>query len=250
MLKEEVLKIFEASKGAIVSGKEISQRFSVSRAAVWKAVENLKEDGYDIVSVHKKGYILNERSDILSSARLQMLIEGQPLLIVKKELGSTDDEIMGHLGGSFTVVCCDVQHNGKDIFGKEFLSPREKGAYCSMACQTRFPFATAGELTAGIYNSVKKTLSGISNADLTLKENAIYAGSKKLCGISVHFYTAADREIRRVAVGIGVNVYAEAFGNAESVSLYDLTGKYFNRSELIAAAVNGINAYLKQTEDR
>ena len=54
--KEKLLALLEDSKGTFFSGEEIARTLQVSRAAVWKAVNALREDGYTIDAATNKGY--------------------------------------------------------------------------------------------------------------------------------------------------------------------------------------------------
>ena len=64
--REKVLELFEKNKGIYFSGEELAQRIHVSRAAVWKAVNSLRQEGYCIDAVTNKGYCLSAKTDILS----------------------------------------------------------------------------------------------------------------------------------------------------------------------------------------
>ena len=65
-VKSNVLTILEENKGVSVSGEEIAIMLGVSRTAVWKAVKSLLLDGHDIVGATNKGYVLREKSNVLS----------------------------------------------------------------------------------------------------------------------------------------------------------------------------------------
>ena len=54
-VKETLIRLFEENKGHYISGEEIAQALHCSRTAVWKAVNQLKEDGYEIEAVKNKG---------------------------------------------------------------------------------------------------------------------------------------------------------------------------------------------------
>ena len=69
--KEYVLKTLEENKGYFVTGMELASELGVSRNAIWKAINELKKDGYDIYSVNNRGYALDESSDILSVAAIK-----------------------------------------------------------------------------------------------------------------------------------------------------------------------------------
>lgn len=66
--REELLSLLETHKGVYFSGEEFAEKLSVSRTAVWKAVNSLRSDGYQIDAVQNKGYSLSVNTDILSAA--------------------------------------------------------------------------------------------------------------------------------------------------------------------------------------
>ena len=66
-VKQDVLAIFEASRGRALSGEDLAARLHVSRNAVWKAVQTLRAEGYSITAVPNLGYCFSEETDILSA---------------------------------------------------------------------------------------------------------------------------------------------------------------------------------------
>ena len=69
-MKTEILTLLRETDG-YVSGQELCEKFGVSRTAVWKAINQLKEAGYEIEAVQNKGYRLVSVPDILSESELQ-----------------------------------------------------------------------------------------------------------------------------------------------------------------------------------
>ena len=69
MLKEDILQLLKAGKDTYLSGQRISAQLGVSRAAVWKAVEALRKDGYGIDSRSNCGYRLVRVPDAGSAVR-------------------------------------------------------------------------------------------------------------------------------------------------------------------------------------
>lgn len=65
-VKTEVLKLLEASRERDLSGQEMAESLGVTRSAIWKAVNTLKKEGYQIQAVNNRGYRLKEESDVLS----------------------------------------------------------------------------------------------------------------------------------------------------------------------------------------
>ena len=72
-MKSEILRLLKESDDYI-SGQQMCDRFHVSRTAVWKAIEQLKKEGYEIEAVRNRGYRLLESPDIMSEAEIRSLI--------------------------------------------------------------------------------------------------------------------------------------------------------------------------------
>ena len=77
-----------------VSGQELAKKLGVSRQAVWKAVNSLRADGFEIESVSNRGYRLRSLPDSLNSAavkaELKTAVIGRELEILDS-VGSTND---------------------------------------------------------------------------------------------------------------------------------------------------------------
>ena len=73
-MKGEILRLLKETNGYL-SGQELCEKFGVSRTAVWKVINQLKEEGYEIEAVRNKGYALKSVSDVLSREELKSSIE-------------------------------------------------------------------------------------------------------------------------------------------------------------------------------
>ena len=71
-MKTEILTLLRETDG-YVSGQELCERFGVSRTAVWKAINQLKEAGYEIEAVQNRGYRLVSVPDILTKIELMSI---------------------------------------------------------------------------------------------------------------------------------------------------------------------------------
>ena len=94
MLKDEVLALLKESAGE-VSGQAMSERLGVSRAAVWKAMEALRGEGYTISSAPSRGYRLEDSPDRLSPGELAGALRGRTLgreIVCLDSVDSTNDE--------------------------------------------------------------------------------------------------------------------------------------------------------------
>ena len=80
-----------------VSGQELCNKFGVSRTAIWKVINQLKEAGYEIEAAQNKGYHLIAAPDVMTEAELEGLTRAdgtRPLLIAVTQLTSTSEERM------------------------------------------------------------------------------------------------------------------------------------------------------------
>lgn len=73
MLKEEIVKLLKMENSAYLSGQRISTQLGVSRAAVWKAIEALRKEGYEIDSRSNRGYRLVRTPDVIDAEALSHL---------------------------------------------------------------------------------------------------------------------------------------------------------------------------------
>ena len=72
-MKSEILRLLKSSD-TYLSGQQICEQFQVSRTAVWKVMEQLKKEGYQIEAVRNKGYRLVDSPDVMSKAEIESLI--------------------------------------------------------------------------------------------------------------------------------------------------------------------------------
>ena len=71
-LKNKIIEILEKNRENSISGQTLADELSVSRTAVWKAVNLLKKEGYLIDATTNNGYTLKQQSDILSSEGIKL----------------------------------------------------------------------------------------------------------------------------------------------------------------------------------
>lgn len=117
-----------------ISGQEISEKFGVSRTAVWKAIRQLEAEGYVIEAVRNKGYRLKEEPDLLTEEQLQKYLEtdwaGQHL-VVFDETDSTNNQAkrLAEEGAEHgLLVLSDCQTSGKGTPGT-FLGFQSRRRY-------------------------------------------------------------------------------------------------------------------------
>ena len=90
-VKSKLLGILEQQKGETLSGEKLAEELHCTRAAIWKAVKSLREEGYTIEAGQNKGYMLVKDSHRLSMEAIQpFLVSPEVYLKVYQEIDSTN----------------------------------------------------------------------------------------------------------------------------------------------------------------
>ena len=209
--KSDILALLRNSKD-YVSGQQLCTQFGVSRTAVWKAINQLKEDGYQIEAVSHKGYRLLESPDILSESeilsRLTTDWAGRTLHYFN-ETGSTNIDAKryaeeGEPHG--TTVVADMQSAGRGRRGRLWQSPAGSAIYMTIMLKPRFVPDKASMLTLVMALSVADAIVEVTGLSAGIKwPNDIVVNKKKVCGILTEMNAELDY-IQYVVIGVGINV--------------------------------------------
>ena len=209
--KSDILSLLRNSK-EYVSGQQICEQFGVSRTAVWKVINQLKEEGYQIESVTNKGYRFIESPDILSqseiASRLTTKWAGRKLYY-SDETGSTniDAKRYAEEGAPHgTTVVADMQNAGRGRRGKMWQSPAGSAIYMTIMLKPDFVPDKASMLTLVMALSVADAITETTGLQTGIKwPNDIVVNKKKVCGILTEMNAELDY-IQHVVIGVGINV--------------------------------------------
>ena len=213
MLKEDILQLLKAGKDTYLSGQRISAQLGVSRAAVWKAVEALRKDGYGIDSRSNCGYRLVRVPDVMTQEALSDIGTrqvGQKVLYYDR-LDSTNNEIkrlsIDQVENGLAVIA-DCQTGGRGRRGRSFLSPAGKGLYLSVLMQPRCSVEELSMLTAWSAVALCSAVERACGVRPGIKwPNDLVMQGRKLCGVLTELELEAETGLPRyVIVGIGTNV--------------------------------------------
>lgn len=211
--KERIIDFLESNRGNPVSGSELAECLGITRSAVWKAVNELKEIGYKIHSVQSRGYILDDENSMLSAASIKKYIKTDSFnFIVEDKVSSTNTVIkeMAEKGeGEFTVLIANSQTAGRGRFGRTFFSPPESGIYMSILLRPRFSAQSSLYLTTCAAVCAARAIENASEIPAKIKwVNDIYLAERKVCGIlteaSVDFESGS---LNYAVIGIGINIF-------------------------------------------
>lgn len=219
--KENLLTLLERRKGEYLSGEEIARLLSVSRTAVWKAVNALRSVGYEIDAVQNRGYCLDAHTDILSVQGIRQYLndrwEGLDLELLPCA-GSTnallrERAVSGAPEGS--VILTNQQTNGRGRLGREFYSPPDTGIYMSLLLRPQaLEPAQAVGITTMAAVAACRAIEEASGKEAQIKwVNDILLNGKKVCGILTEASVSLENgRLDYAILGIGFNVYPPAAG--------------------------------------
>ena len=94
-MKAEIIRLLKSCDGYL-SGQELCEKLNVSRTAVWKVINQLREEGYEIEAVRNKGYRLVESADVMTAAELESCMGDQQLGLPVKyydKIDSTNNQV-------------------------------------------------------------------------------------------------------------------------------------------------------------
>lgn len=255
--KDTILELLLRNAGQFISGEEISERLGVSRAAVWKAVNALREDGYEVKAVTRKGYALQEpKGGFISAEWLRQKCEGQYIgneILVLEQVDSTNSyakqmaEQPGHDGA---VILAKRQMHGKGRLYRHFYSPTEEGVYLSVILKPNIHLKDLPLLTLTASFSVLQAVEELCGISLQVKwPNDLVWERKKVCGILTESLLETETgRVQSVVVGIGFNLNHHGFPDELqeiACSLYQITGKSWNREKLAVLILKYLDRLLQ-----
>jgi len=251
-MQERIIQFLKTSDGYI-SGEEMSQRLKMSRAAIWKHMQELRAQGYEIVAVPHLGYQLVTSPDKLLGYEIQSGLNTEIIgkkIIILDTVTSTMDEAFG-LGmencPEGTVVCAEAQSKGRGRLGRVWSSPRARGLYFSFVLRPHLPLNQLAQLTLMSAVALAEAIEEISELKPLIKwPNDILLGNNKLAGILTELRAESD-QVKFVVVGIGLNVNTPSHQlTSGASSLKVAAGKSFNRVQVFQAVLRSLEKwYLK-----
>lgn len=253
-MKEEILRLLRSADGYI-SGQELCNRFGVSRTAVWKAINQLKEAGYEIEAQQNKGYRLMAAPDLMTEAEIKSLMHTEWVakeVLYFDTIDSTNTKAQelaekGYQSG--TLVVADKQESGKGRRGRSWVSPSGTGIFMTLMIKPDINPNNASMLTLVAALAVAKAITSVTGEEAMIKwPNDIVINGKKVCGILTEMNAQFDY-INHIVVGIGINVHNESFpeeiSQMASSLMIEAGGKRFHRAQIIAETM----AYFEQYYD-
>ena len=242
MVNEDILH-FLKRKPVYISGEEISKDLGISRAAVWKRIQELREFGYDITAVPHLGYKFLSSPDRLFPWEIQYHLKNK--FIAKDihyypSLPSTMEKAMelaleGTAEG--TLVIAEGQTKGKGRMGRAWFSPKYKGIYFSLVIRPKISPQQAPLLTLISALAVCQSLKRFGFEAQIKWPNDILLNNHKIAGILTELNAEMDM-VYAVIIGVGINVNnkKESLPSA-ATSLSEVKSGEFKRLDLLQSVL-------------
>ncbi|MDX8418270.1 biotin--[acetyl-CoA-carboxylase] ligase [Absicoccus intestinalis] len=209
-LKQKILLELLSNPSQSISGQVLCKKYNVSRTAIWKAIQSLKQDGYAIEAVPHAGYHLIQDIDKLDAARIQFYLPHVPVLVFDS-IDSTNNYakrlLMENDVQEGTLIVANQQTAGRGRQGHSFYSPADTGLYLSIILK---PYAFAQKIlkvTLAAAVATCEAIEEMTSISCQIKwVNDLFVGQQKVCGIlteaTANFET---QQIESIIIGIGIN---------------------------------------------
>ena len=252
MSRQQILSLLYQSQDYL-SGEEMSRRLGISRAAVWKAVDALRQEGYEIDSQPRRGYRLLHGPDLLQEGEIRPYLTGGHIpthLEVFSSIDSTNNYLKReahHLPHGAAAVA-DQQTGGRGRLGRSFSSPSGMGIYCSVLLRPNLPPAQVTDLTAFVAVAVCDAIEAACGQRPQIKwTNDIIMANRKVCGILTEMTIEGESgALQHIVTGIGINAAQQPSDWPEELreiagSVSAATGKPVRRGYLTACLLNALD---------
>jgi len=218
MSNEAILRLLIETQD-YVSGERICETLGVSRAAVWKRISALREQGYEIEAKANRGYRLLSSPDTPRAEAVLPLLQSKDFcrqIIYLDEIDSSNSHLkqLAAVGAPHgTVVIANAQTGGRGRMGRPFVSEAGKGLFLSLLLrpdgESLRNVTTLTSLTAVCVCEAIQSLTGIEPSIKWV--NDILVDDRKICGILLEMSMVAELgQVDYVVVGVGINVHYQA----------------------------------------
>ncbi|MFC0271630.1 biotin--[acetyl-CoA-carboxylase] ligase [Metabacillus herbersteinensis] len=211
-LRSKLLDAFSKAEGEYLSGQKISEYLGCSRTAVWKHIEELRKEGYELDAVRRIGYRITKKPDKISSNEIQLGLTTSFMgrhIHFEEEVTSTQ-KIAHNLASEGaeegTIVVSEQQSSGRGRLSRVWYSPKHTGIWMSLILRPQIPLSQTPQLTLLAAVAIVQAIEEVTTLKPDIKwPNDILVNGKKLVGILTELQAEADR-VHSVIIGMGINV--------------------------------------------
>ncbi len=240
----QILTALRSAPGGTVSGAELSQELSVSRAAIWARIEELRSLGYEIEASPHLGYRLISAPDVLHADDLfsrlgKVRVVGRDIRVFQETTSTNDviEKLARDGAKEGAVAFAESQTKGRGRLGRKWISPTGKGLWFSLLLRPDLHPQQTTQLIVATATALRRAIHIHAGVAPDIKwPNDILLNGRKVAGILTELSAELDH-IKYVVIGVGIDVNQgvgdfppELRGVATSLSIE--TGKALSRAAL------------------
>lgn len=238
--------------GEFHSGEQLGERLGMSRAAINKHIQTLRDWGVDVFTVPGKGYSLPEPIQLLNEELIVAQVQTGKVAVLPV-IDSTNQYLLDRMSELQSGDACvaEYQQAGRGRRGRKWFSPFGANLYLSMYWRLEQGPAAAIGLSLVIGIIMAEVLQQLGADDVRVKwPNDLYLGDRKLAGILVEL-TGKTGDAAQIVIGAGINL---AMRRAENdvvnqgwVNLQE-AGVFIDRNTLAVRLINELRTALQSFE--
>ena len=257
-MRKTIVEMLKNAGENFISGESIAGELKISRTAVWKHIQKLRDNGYEILSRERRGYKLKDAPDLLLPSEIQIGLETE--IIGKKieyhpSVDSTNrvaKALAYHGAEEGTIVVAEEQESGKGRLERNFYSPRSKGIWFSVILRPNILPKDASKLTLMAAVAVAEAMKRFDLEAQIKWPNDILFDGRKLVGILTEM-TGELAKISYMVIGIGINVNISRDEFPEELreiatSLSEMKGDKLSRVELFRAVLEEFDKFYREVK--
>lgn len=252
-LETKLLRLLRNARGLHISGEELSQKLNITRSAIWKHIESLREAGYRISASPHRGYQFLGAPDRLLPDELKDALPNKLIgrqILCFESLDSTNRLAleMGAKGSpEGLTIFAEEQTKGRGRLGRSWASPKGKGLYFSILLRPLLQIHQIPKITLTAAVAICQALGEMSDLKVSIRwPNDLLVGQRKIGGILTEMNAESDR-ILYIVVGIGINVNSGPRQLPEgATSLKEQTRKAWDRCALAIKILEKIEGHYRK----
>lgn len=253
-IRKRLLEAFTEANGDFLSGQALADILGCSRTAVWKHIEELRKEGFELEAVRKRGYRIVSTEDRVTENEISLGLSTKFIGHSIHYLDSTDStqKVAHQLSQEGcpegTIVIAEEQKNGRGRLTRHWHSPKYTGVWMSIVLRPTLPPQKAPQFTLITAIAVVQAIEELTSVLPEIKwPNDILINGKKVTGILTELQADVDK-INSIIIGIGINVNQQLTDFPDELqsiatSLAIESGRKITRAKLIQCILTKLEKY-------
>ncbi|MFP5113379.1 biotin--[acetyl-CoA-carboxylase] ligase [Bacillaceae bacterium C204] len=211
-IRKELLDAFTNAGDDFLSGQHLADLIGCSRTAVWKHIEELRKEGFELDAVRNKGYRILKTPEKITADEIRFGLTTKFMgrnIHYEESVESTQKiahRFASEDASEGTVIIAEEQLSGRGRMARKWHSPKYTGIWMSMILRPNIPLSKAPQLTLLTAVAIVQAFEEMTDLIPEIKwPNDILINGKKVTGILTELQAEADR-IHSIIIGVGINV--------------------------------------------